>query len=63
MNRVAKRYTKVLFELAQEYKILDKVEKDMELIGKLIDESQDFREFLSNPGITETSKQEILREL
>ena len=63
MNRVAKRYTKALFELAQEYKILDKVEKDMELIGKLINESQDFRDFLSNPLITETSKQEILREL
>ncbi|RLD11374.1 hypothetical protein DRI50_10085 [candidate division KSB1 bacterium] len=63
MNRVAKRYTKALFELAQERQMLDKVEKDMEEIRKLIDESDDFREFLANPLITESAKQEIVREL
>lgn len=63
MNRVAKRYTTALFELAQEYEIIDKVEKDMEHIGKLIDESQDFRDFLSNPLIAESAKQKIFREL
>jgi len=63
LNRVAKRYTKALFELAQERKILDKVEKDMEQIGKIIDESQDFRDFLTNPLISESTKQKIIREL
>jgi len=63
LNRVAKRYTKALFELAQERQMLDKVEKDMEEIRKLIDESDDFREFLANPLITESAKQEIVREL
>jgi len=52
-----------LFELAQERQMLDKVEKDMEEIRKLIDESDDFREFLANPLITESAKQEIVREL
>ncbi len=63
MNRVAKRYTKALFELAQEHGILEKIETDMELIRKVIEESADFREFLANPLISESAKQEIIREL
>lgn len=63
MNRVAKRYTKALFELAQEQNILDEIEKDMQLIQHIIDDSSEFRDFLSNPLIAESSKQEIIGTL
>lgn len=63
MNRVAKRYTKALFELAQEKSILPQIEKDMQLIGQIIDDSPEFREFLSNPLIAEGEKQHIIKEL
>ncbi len=63
MNRVARRYTKALFELAQEQKILSKIDHDMQLIRKLIKESSDFQDFLSNPLIAEAQKKEILSEI
>ncbi|NOX88843.1 MAG: ATP synthase F1 subunit delta [Calditrichaeota bacterium] len=63
MNRVARRYTKALFELAQEQKILSKIDHDMQLIRKLIEESSDFQDFLSNPLIAEAQKQDILKEI
>ncbi len=63
MNRVAKRYTKALFELAQEHGILEKIEADMERLNRLIGESDDFRSFLSNPLISESAKQKIVREI
>jgi len=63
LNRVARRYTKALFELAQEQKILSKIDHDMQLIRKLIEESSDFQDFLSNPLIAEAQKQDILKEI
>ncbi len=63
MSRVAKRYTKAIFELAQEQKIIDVIEKDFVELGKLIGKSPEFADFLSNPLISEAKKISLLKEI
>ncbi len=63
MNRVAKRYTKAIFQLAQEQNILEKIEKDFDLLRDLVQQSKEFDQFLANPLITEDKKIEVLAEL
>ncbi len=63
MSRVAKRYAKALFELAEEEKILNKVEVDVAQFASLSSESADFSTLLSNPLINEKEKFTILKEL
>ncbi len=63
MSRVAKRYAKALFELAEEEKILNKVEADVAQFASLSSESADFNALLSNPLINEKEKFNILSEL
>ncbi len=49
MSQTADRYSKALFELAQEQNILEAVQASMSDIRKLILNLEDFRQFLSNP--------------
>ncbi len=63
MSRVAKRYAKALFELAEEEKILNKVEADVAQFASLSSESAEFSALLSNPLINEKEKFNILKEL
>jgi len=63
LSRVAKRYAKALFQLGVEEKKLEQLENDLTQLGKILDESEDFRLFIANPLIGESEKAKILAEL
>ena len=63
MSRVAKRYSRALFQLALEEKKLEEVENDFIQIEDLSHESDEFKNFISNPLISEIEKAEIMAEL
>ena len=60
MNRVAKRYSKAIFELALEKDLLDKIEQDFVFLENLLTESEEMPQYLANPLITENKKIEML---
>jgi F-type H+-transporting ATPase subunit delta len=60
VNLLAKRYAQALFDLALEMKIQDKVEKDMHLIGDVLEEHREFRKLLKNPVIDDFKKIKLL---
>jgi len=49
VNRAAIRYSKASLEYAMEKNIADQVEKDFKVILSAVSDSNDLREFLSNP--------------
>ena len=63
MNRVAKRYAKALFGLAEERKILDELEKDLEQMAEVLSGSPDLAAMLQNPLISEQDKFGVLNEV
>ena len=63
MSRVARRYAKALFELALEEKNLDTVNKDFEMIRDLLENSQDFSDFVKNPLISANERADILKQI
>ncbi|MHB2149207.1 ATP synthase F1 subunit delta [Calditrichota bacterium LG25] len=63
MNRVAKRYTKAIFQLAQENNILEQIEQDFLLLSDLLRQSDELDQFLANPLIREDKKMEALEEM
>jgi F-type H+-transporting ATPase subunit delta len=60
-HRIAVRYAKPIFELAQEQKALDKVKSDMENFVMLCEQSRDFSLMLKSPIIPHLRKAEILK--
>ncbi|MBP6977057.1 MAG: ATP synthase F1 subunit delta [Bacteroidales bacterium] len=60
-RKIAYRYAKALFDYAAEEKILDKVNADMELIGKVCSQNRDFRVILKSPIVHKPKKISILR--
>jgi len=63
VSRVAVRYSKALFELAVEQKIVEPVQNDLALIDKLCRENEEFDAALTNPLIDEPVKARVLRTL
>lgn len=63
MSRVAKRYSRALFQLALEEKKLDQVENDFNQIENLISKSDEFRALISNPLISEIEKAKIMTKI
>ena len=63
MSRVAKRYSKALFQLGDEENKLDQLEKDFKQIEDLLKESKEFKTFIANPLISEIEKAKIMAEL
>lgn len=63
MSQTADRYSKALFELAQEQNILAAVQDTMTEIRKLIIDLEDFRQFLSNPLLTYEERCAIIKAL
>ena len=63
MSRVAKRYSKALFQLGDEENKLEQLEKDFAQIENLLKESEEFRTFITNPLISEIEKAKIITEL
>lgn len=63
MSQTADRYSKALFELAQEQNNLEAVQATMSDIGKLIINLNDFRQFLSNPLLSYEERCAVLKAL
>ncbi len=62
-RKVAQRYAKALFSLAQERKQVDLIHADLEVLQKIIPLSSDFNEFLHTPFISMEQQREILKML
>jgi len=63
MSQTADRYSKALFELAQEQDSLEGVQNTMTDLKKLIIDLNDFRQFLSNPLLSYEERGVILSAL
>ncbi|MCB0424871.1 MAG: ATP synthase F1 subunit delta [Mangrovimonas sp.] len=63
MSRAAIRYAKALLSLAQDQKMADVVNKDMELVSKTISENQQLSELLKNAVVKSEVKKAILTEI
>lgn len=57
---LSKRYAQALFDLAEEFKILDKVESDLRLVGEVFAENRELRVIVANPVIDAHKKVKIL---
>lgn len=57
---VAKRYAKALFEVANERKMLDQVEQDLNLIVKIMKDTEGFLTFFRHPKISFDVKKELI---
>ena len=62
-TRVTLRYARALFELAEERKLLSKVEQDLTELLKVYETSPDFRAILESPVIQSSKKKDIFTEL
>lgn len=60
---LAKRYAVAVFDLALELKLESKVEKDMHLVGEVLEENRLLRKVMANPVIEGSKKAKILTEL
>ena len=63
MSRVAKRYSKALFQLGDEENKLNQLEKDLVQIEDLLEESEEFKTFIANPLISEIEKAKIITRM
>ncbi|MEJ2054375.1 MAG: ATP synthase F1 subunit delta [Calditrichaceae bacterium] len=63
MSRVAKRYSKALFQLGKEEQKLEQLENDLKQIKELLDKSENFRVFITNPLVDNNEKANIMSEL
>jgi F-type H+-transporting ATPase subunit delta len=61
--RIAKRYAKALFEIAEETKKLEKITNDVVFIDSLVRSSRELQLFLKSPIIKEDKKREVLKEI
>ena len=59
-NSTSKSYALALYELAKENSELEKVENEMNGLKKLLIDSSDFREMISNPTIQKEEKKNII---
>jgi len=60
---LAKRYAQALFDLAVEYKILEEVAKDMELVGTTLKKERVLKRVMANPVLDAYKKIRILDKL
>jgi len=59
-KRIAERYVKALFEVAQETAAIAAVERDLNALGELLMQSDDFQHFLVNPLLSAQAKSEAM---
>lgn len=60
---LSKRYATALFDLAEEMKILDKVETDLKLVREVFAENRELRVIIANPVIDTYKKNKIITML
>jgi F-type H+-transporting ATPase subunit delta len=63
LTGIAKRYATAVFELCKYQKNLDTLESNVDLIGSLIMDSEDFRTFLASPLLTREDQSKAIREI
>jgi F-type H+-transporting ATPase subunit delta len=61
LGRIAGRYAKALFELAQEQNLLEVVYNDMVALQNICASNRDFRHLLSSPVINQTKKMAVFK--
>lgn len=59
-GKLTKRYTRALFELADEDKALDRTARDLHQFAQAIEGSEELREVLRNPSVSASAKREVL---
>src|SRR5215510_4036645 len=62
-TKLARRYAKSLFDLAEERKASDAVFADMELVKSIMSSSREFRKLMHNPVITTDKKLSVLNSV
>jgi F-type H+-transporting ATPase subunit delta len=60
-TKLARRYAKSLFDLAEEKKVSDAVFADMELVRSVSAASRDFRKLMQNPTVNTDKKLAVLK--
>ncbi len=60
---LSKRYAKALFELADEMKSIEEINKDLRLVGDVFAENRELRVIIDNPVIDTYKKVKVLTEI
>lgn len=63
LYKIAVRYAKALFDLAQEQNILDLVKNDVDLVIDTFSKSRELTTIMQNPVIKNDKKQAIIRQI
>ena len=58
-NATSKSYALALFEISKENSVIEKVENEMSSLGKLLNESSDFKKIVLSPLVTKEDKQDL----
>jgi F-type H+-transporting ATPase subunit delta len=59
-SRVARRYARALMAAAEHQKNIDGVAKDLEIVGKVLDESKELRLLVASPVVSPARKRSVL---
>ena len=62
-DSTAKSYALALYELSNESSNLNKIEEEVESLNRLLNESLDFKETVSNPTISKEDKKKIIKAI
>ena len=62
-SEVAEPYAQALMSVAQNHQLIDSFSDTLGDLSRLLDESPDFRAFLTSPVINETDKKAVLRRV
>jgi F-type H+-transporting ATPase subunit delta len=63
LSRIAIRYSKALFDLALEEKLIDEIHSDLEQVKEVCVNNPDYQNALINPLIDDSLKSTILKEI
>jgi len=63
VNDVARVYAGSLFDIAEERKTLETTEEELKVLSEIFAEEDDFRNYLSAPGISIESKKEFINKI
>lgn len=62
-KRIAERYVRALFDVADEASAVAKVEKDLAALGHALEESEDLQRFLTNPLLSRETQSEAMEAI
>ena len=62
-GKLAEKYAMAIFEVAQEKDLLDVVQADLALVGKLFAENDELQNFASNPRVPAIARRDALQQI